>query len=58
MLLKCSQIAIELHIILNVLLQEVYPAQFLSGKPTIYGRVSKSIACVALVRKAEESKFS
>jgi hypothetical protein len=50
-LLKCVQITVELHIILNLPLQELvqYVTQFLPGKFTIYSRVLKSVACVALV---------
>jgi hypothetical protein len=32
----------------------LYLTQFLPGKLTFYGRVLKSIACVALVRKAAD----
>jgi hypothetical protein len=52
MLLKCAQITIQLHIILNLLLQQLVSDTILPVKFTFYGRVLKSIACVALVREA------
>jgi hypothetical protein len=56
MLLKCAQITIELHItcILHLLLQHLVSQQFLPGKLTLFGRVLKSVAYVALVRKAAD----
>jgi hypothetical protein len=49
--LKCAQIAIELHIILNLVLQLVSDTVFI-WKSTFYGRVLKLLACMALVHKA------
>jgi hypothetical protein len=44
----------EIQIILNLLLQRLYLIQFLPGKLTFFDRVLKTIACVALVRKAAD----
>jgi hypothetical protein len=55
MLLKCAQITtIELHIILNCSCNTLYLSQFLPGKLTFYGKVLKSVARVALLRKAAD----
>jgi hypothetical protein len=54
MLLKCAQITIELHSILNFLPATACIRQFLPEKHTFYGKVSKSIVCVALVCKAAD----
>jgi hypothetical protein len=40
----------ELHIILNLLLQRIVPGSFYLESLHFYGKVLKSIACVALVR--------
>jgi hypothetical protein len=54
MLLKCTQITVQNHIILNLLLQQLVSDTILSGKLTFYGWVLKSIASVDLVRKASD----
>jgi hypothetical protein len=54
MQLKCAQISKELHIILNLLLQQLVSDTILPGKLTFYGRVLKSIACVPPVCKAAD----
>jgi hypothetical protein len=51
MLFKCAQTTIQLQI---CSCNSLYLTQFLLGKLTFYGRVLKSIACVALVRKAAD----
>jgi hypothetical protein len=59
MLLKCARITIELHIILNLLLQQlISDTVFLPEKRTFYGRVLKSIACVALGRIAADDRIT
>jgi hypothetical protein len=54
MLLKCVQITIELRVILNFILQQLVSGTILTGKFAFYHRVSKSVTCVALVRKARQ----
>jgi hypothetical protein len=49
--MKCAQITIDLHIILNLLLKQLVWDTFLPGKHTFYGWVLKPIACVVLVAK-------
>jgi hypothetical protein len=47
------------HKFLNFLPQQLVSNRFLPGKLTFYGRVLKSTACVALVRKvADEIKIA
>jgi hypothetical protein len=52
-LLKCVQITIQLHVILNVLLQQL-GSDNLSEKLTFCGRALKLVACVALVHEAAD----
>jgi hypothetical protein len=52
MLLKCAQIAIQFHIILNLLLQQFVSDSFYLENLRFMVEVLKTIVCLALVYKA------
>jgi hypothetical protein len=53
-LLKCAQITVKLHIILNLFLQNLRLSQFLPGELTFSGNVLRSVARVPPAYKAAD----
>jgi hypothetical protein len=53
-ILKCEQTATDLHIILNLFLQQLVSDTDFTWKIAFYGRISGLTACLALVCKAAD----